>query len=152
MRIAALQTGTVSGTIKLIFALKADGATLPATGLDRPITIPRSAPTIQSVKLVRTSTGLEIHVQGFSPPRELTEADITFTAAPGATLQTTSVTESLASVGTKWYQSAASDAFGSQFILVLPFTASQGSVDAVGSASVKLKDSQGTSQAVSGSF
>jgi hypothetical protein len=62
------------------------------------------------------------------------------------------LTESLTSVATKWYQSTASDAFGSQFILVLPFTASQGSVDAVGSASVKLKNSQGTSPAVSGTF
>jgi hypothetical protein len=149
VQIAALQTGTVSGVIKLSFALQAGGATV---NLDRTITIHRSVPTIQSVKLVRTSTGMEIHVQGFSPPRELTEADITFTAAPGATLQTTSLTESLTSVATKWYQSTASDAFGSQFILVLPFTASQGSVDAVGSASVKLKNSQGTSPALSGTF
>jgi hypothetical protein len=104
------------------------------------------------VKLVRTSTGLEIHVQGFSPPRELTEADLAFLAAPGANLQTTSLTIPLTDVGTKWYQSTASDAFGSGLILVVPITASQGSLDAVGSASVKLKNSQGTSQAVSGTF
>jgi hypothetical protein len=36
--------------------------------------------------------------------------------------------------------------------LVLPFTASQGSVDAVGSVSVVLKNAQGSSQAANGTF
>jgi hypothetical protein len=88
-------------------------------------------------------------VVGFSPERDLTEADLTFTAAPGATLQTTNVTENLASIATTWYQSAVSTQYGSQLMLVLPFTASQGSVDAVGSVSVVLKNAKGSSPATS---
>ena len=101
---------------------------------------------------LRTSAGLEVHVVGFSPSRELTEADLNFTAAPGATLQTTTVTENLASVATTWFKSAGSTQYGSQLMLVLPFTASQGSVDAVGSVSVVLKNAKGSSPSASGTF
>jgi hypothetical protein len=116
------------------------------------ITVPRAVPTIQSVKLVRTSAGLEVHVIGFSPPRDLTEADLTFTAAPGSTLQTTTVTENISSVANAWYQSTASGQYGSLFMLVLPFTASTGSVDAVGSVSVVLKNAEGTAPSLSGTY
>jgi hypothetical protein len=143
-----LQTGTVSGTITLTLTLTAGGTQL--LSLHNTVTIPRSAPVIQSVKLVRTSAGLEIQVVAFSPSRDLTAADVTFTAAPGATLHTTTLTENLASVATAWYQSTGSVQYGSQLMLVLPITASQGSVDAVGSVSVVLKNAQGSSQATSG--
>jgi hypothetical protein len=146
----AFQTGTVSGVITLSFALVTGGAELP--GFDQTITIPRSAPVIQTVQLVKNSAGLEIHVVGFSPSRDLTEADLTFTAATGASLQTTKVSESLASVAAAWYQSTGSAQYGSQLMLVLPFNASQGSVDAVGSVSVVLKNAQGSSQTANGSF
>ena len=149
----ALQTGTVSGTITLSFTLAADGSEL--RDFQNTITIPRAVPVIAQsggVKLVRTSAGLEIHLVGFSSSRDLTEVDLTFTAAPGATLQTTKLTENLASVATAWYQSTGSAQYGSQLMLVLPFTASQGSVDAVGSVSVVLKNAEGSSQAASGTF
>lgn len=146
----ALQTGTVSGTITLSFALAAGGSEL--RDFQNTITIARSVPAIQSVKLVRTSAGLEVHVVGFSSSRDLTEADLTFTAAPGATLQTAKLTVDLGSVATAWYKSTASAQYGSQFLLVLPFTASQGSVDAVGSVSVVLKNAEGSSQSASGTF
>jgi hypothetical protein len=147
----ALQTGTVSGAIKLSFALQAGGADLDASGLDRSITIARSVPSF-TVSVVKSANGFEIHVTGYSTPRELTEADLTFTAAAGANLQTTSVTEGLTAVAQQWYQSATSGQFGSQFILVLPFTASQGSISAVGSVTVKLKNSQGISPGTSANF
>ena len=147
-----LQTGTISGTITLNFTLTAAGVPLPATGLDQTITIPRSAPVIQSVQMAKNSTGFEIHIKGYSSPRDLAEADLTFTAAAGANLVTTRLTESLTSVATAWYQSAGSAQFGSQFLLVLPFTASQGSVDAVGSVAVVLKNSQGSSPSATGTF
>jgi hypothetical protein len=148
----ALQTGTVSGAITMTFALQAGGAELPATGLDRTITIPRAVPAIQSVKMVKSSTGFEIHVVCISTSRDLTEVDLTFTPASGASLQTTSITESLASVAAKWYQTAGSAQYGSGLMLVLPFTASQGSVDAVGSVSAALKNAQGSSPSSSGTF
>jgi hypothetical protein len=147
-----LQTGTVSGSIKLTFSLQAAGANLPVTGLDRTIAISRSAPTIQSVQILKSAGAFQIKVVGFSTPRELTQAILKFTATAGGNLQTTDITESLADVGTKWFTSATSAQFGSQFILLLPFTATQGSVSTVASVSVELSNSQGTSQAVGANF
>jgi hypothetical protein len=102
--------------------------------------------------MVKNSTGFEIHLGCISTSRDLTEVDLTFEAAPGASLQTTSITENLASVAARWYQTAASAQYGSGLMLVLPFTASQGSVDAVRSVSVVLKNAQGGSESSSGSF
>ena len=42
--------------------------------------------------------------------------------------------------------------FGSQFILVMPFTATQGSISAVASVSVVLKNSTGASPVSSATF
>jgi hypothetical protein len=148
----ALQTGTVSGSVKLTFALQAAGADLPVTGLDRTITIPRSAPTIQSVQILKSAGTFQIKVVGFSAPRELTQARLKFSAAAGGNLQTTDISESLSDVGTQWFKSAASAQFGSQFILLLPFTATQGSIDMVASVTVQLTNSQGSSQPVGASF
>jgi hypothetical protein len=55
-------------------------------------------------------------------------------------------------VGQQWYQNASSAQFGSQFILVLPFTTSQGSISAVSSVTVKLKNSQGISGGAGANF
>jgi len=55
-------------------------------------------------------------------------------------------------VGTKWFTSATTAQFGSQFILLLPFTATQGNISTVASVSVELANSQGASQAVGATF
>ncbi len=128
------------------------GVDLDATGLTQTIKIARAAPAIQSVNVSRNANGFTIQVLGLSTPRELTEVDLHFTAAAGANLQTTSLNESLTAVGSKWYQSQASAQFGSQFILVLPITASQGSATAVSGVDVVLKNSTGASQKVSATF
>jgi hypothetical protein len=148
----ALQTGSVSGTITLTFALQAVGVDLDASGLSQTIKIARAAPAIQSVNVTRTASGFTIQVQGLSTPRELTEVNLHFTQASGANLQTTDLAESLTAVSKQWYQSQASAQFGSQFILVLPITASQGSATAVSGVSVVLKNSTGDSPKVSATF
>jgi hypothetical protein len=72
-----------------------------------------------------------------------------FTPATGQTLQTTSLTVSLTSAAATWFQSSTSDQYGSQFILTLPFTVTDGSASAIGSISVQLVNDQGTSAAAS---
>jgi hypothetical protein len=148
----ALQTGSVSGTITLTFSLQAVGVDLDATGLTQTIKIARAAPAITSVNVSRNATGFTIQVLGLSTPRELTEVDLHFTAAAGANLQTTDLNESLTAVSNKWFQSQASAQFGSQFLLVLPITASQGSATAVGGVDVVLKNSTGASPKSSATF
>ncbi len=145
-----LQTGTVAGAITLDFTFEAGSVQL--TTFNRTITIPRTAPTITAVTVVTNANTFQVEVTGFSTPRELTEADLTFTQAAGASLQTTSAIIDLTAVGKQWFQSAGSAQFGSQYILVLPFTASQGSISAVASVTVTLKDSEGSSSSASANF
>jgi hypothetical protein len=85
-------------------------------------------------------------VDGFSTPREVTQASFSFTPAPGKTLQNATLT--IPNVGdafTNWYQSPDSLQEGSQFRLTVPFTV-QGNADDVASVSVTLTNSVGTSQ------
>ena len=117
----SLQTGTVSGTIHLSFALKAAGADLPVTGLDQSLTIARSAPVIQRVDVQRSGTTITISVVAFSPPRELTQAHLVFTPTPGSNLQTTDVVEKLNDPAAQWYSSATSVQYGSQVLVVFGF-------------------------------
>jgi len=145
----ALQTGTVAGTINLDVTLQANNGV--SASLSNSVKIARSAPVIRSVTMVKTTGGFEIHITAFSTSRELTEADLQFTAAAGGSLQTTSLVINVAAPASQWFQSAASAPFGSQFVLVLPFTV-QGGVDSIGGASVLLKNSVGTSQSSSATF
>jgi hypothetical protein len=148
----SLGTGTVSGTIGMAFSLQAGGANLPTTGLDRSITIARSAPVIKSVDFIKSGTSFQVRVVGYSTPRELTQVHLRFTAAAGASLQTVDVTVPLSSVAGPFFANSGSAQFGGQFELLLPFTASQGSASAVGSVTVDLSSNTGTSQPVSANY
>jgi|HubBroStandDraft_1064217.scaffolds.fasta_scaffold01291_11 hypothetical protein len=146
----ALQTGTVAGTITLTVSWQAGGATLPSpAALTQTIQIAPAVPVITAVSATTTSSGFQVTVTGYSNTREASQAVLQFTPASGQTLQTTSVTVSLTSAATSWFQSSASDQYGSQFILTLPFTVSNGSASAIGSVSVQLVNSQGSSTSAS---
>jgi hypothetical protein len=91
-------------------------------------------------------------VSAYSNTREVSQAVLQFTPASGQSLQTTSLTVSLTSAASTWFQSGTSDQYGSQFVLTLPFTVTDGSVSAIGSVSVQLVNSQGTSASASGTL
>jgi len=142
----ALQTGTVAGTITLTVSWQAGGATLPIpAALTQTIKIAPAAPVISAVTASTTSSGFQVVITGYSNTREVSQALLQFTPAAGQTLQTTSLTVSLATAGPTWFQSSTSDQYGSQFILTLPFTVTNGSASTIGSVSVQLVNSQGTS-------
>jgi hypothetical protein len=146
----ALQTGTVAGTITLTVSWQAGGATLPSpAALTQAIQIAPAVPAISAVTASTTSSGFQVAITGYSNTREVSQAVLQFTPAAGQTLQTTSQTVSLTSAATTWFQSSASDQYGSQFILTLPFTVTDGSASAIGSVSVQLVNSQGTSTSAS---
>jgi len=142
----ALQTGTVAGTIALTVSWQAGGATLPSpAALTQTIQIAPAVPAIGAVTATTTASGFQVAITGYSNTREASQALLQFTPAAGQTLQTTSLTVSLSSASTTWFQSSTSDQYGSQFILTLPFTVTNGSASAIGSVSVQLVNSQGTS-------
>ncbi|HLK62359.1 MAG TPA: Ig-like domain-containing protein [Bryobacteraceae bacterium] len=153
----AVQVGSVAGTITVkLQTLTANGVSvLPTTQVVATITIARSAPVIVpgSVKITNiTSTGFTVVLDGSSNTRDLTSATLTFTAASGATLNGASETVSLTTPANTWFSDAGAGrgvANGGAFSLSIPFNYS-GDPNAIGTVSVTLTNSAGTSAAVSG--
>ncbi|HEY6344829.1 MAG TPA: putative Ig domain-containing protein [Bryobacteraceae bacterium] len=142
-----LATGTTAGTITITTALTAAGATLPAPA-PTIITIPKSSPVITNVTFSNTGGSLTVTVTGYSPTRDMVSGNFTFSPASGSTLAQSQVTVQLGSAFTTWYQNTASYAYGTEFLLTMPFTVSGNAAD-VTSVSVTLTNSFGTSSAAS---
>lgn len=150
---AGLQTGTVAGTIVITLAhIEAGGVDMtPSPAPTQTIVVNRQAPTITSVAVVRTGTGFEVQIGGYSTPREVTQARFTFAAAAGSNVQTSDMTVPVGSTFTTWYIDPASRQFGSMFRYVQPFTV-QGGVNGLASVTVTLSNSIGTSQPATANF
>jgi hypothetical protein len=146
----ALQTGTVAGAINLNLSLQSAGGEVTATAA-RTLHVLRAAPATRALQVVHTTGGFELHVTGYSTPRQLTQAVVQFTPSAGSDLQTTQLTIPLADLASSWYRSAASSAFGSQFTLVLPF-AIQGNAAGIDSVSVSLVNNLGNSPTLSSKY
>ncbi len=147
-----VQTGSVAGRIEITARFTSDGEDItPDPAPVQVMTVRRAAPVIQSVRIVRTTGGFEVHVVGLSSPRDMSQAAFRFTARTGANLETTQVTVDVGSVFSNWYQGEQSFPFGSTFLYVQPFTV-QGDSNAVASVSVTLTNSAGTSQPASANF
>ncbi|SPF37513.1 hypothetical protein SBA4_2010018 [Candidatus Sulfopaludibacter sp. SbA4] len=117
-----------------------------------PITVPRLAPVIVpgSVKITSiTSSGFQVILDASSTPRDLTGATFTFAAAPNATLNGTSQTVSLTTAASGWFVPANENPSGGTFSLTVPFPFT-GNTSALGTVSVTLTNSAGTSVAQSG--
>jgi len=121
----------------------------PTTAPSRSVQIPSSVPVLQSVQ-VQSFTGNQIVllVTGYSTPRNLSTLTFQFTGATGKNLQTSSLTLNVSGAFTSWYDSTASDVFGSQFSVTVTATVT-GDPTALQSVSVTATNSQGTSTAQS---
>jgi hypothetical protein len=150
-----VQVGTVSGTITLTLKLTAAGIDVtPASPVPTTtLVVPKSVPKIVTATVTRTSGGFNLVVVGYATSRELVSATVTFTAASGVTLSSSTATVSLASVFTTWYQSSASAPYGSNFSLTMPFTFTNATATApLTSVSVVLTSAQGNSTTVSAGY
>jgi hypothetical protein len=96
-----------------------------------------------------TSSGFQVVITGYSNTREASQAVLQFTPASGQTLQTTSLTVSLTDATAQWFPNSQSYPYGGTFTLTLPFNVTSGSASAIGSISVQLVNSQGTSTSAS---
>jgi hypothetical protein len=143
----ALQTGTVAGAISLSLSIDSPGGETIATSTQS-LHVTRAAPVTRSMLLVKTSGGFELHIAGYSTPRQLTQATVQLTPAAGANLQTTQLSIPLADLASNWYQSSAANLFGSQFTLILPFTI-EGDTAGIDTVSVSLANDEGNSPMVS---
>jgi hypothetical protein len=141
-----LATGTTAGTITITTALTTANLTLPPGSTV--ITIPKSSPVITNVTFSNTGGSLTVTVTGYSPTRDMVSGNFTFSPASGSTLAQSEVTVQLGSAFTTWYQNTASYAYGTEFLLTMPFTVSGNAADVI-SVSVTLTNSFGTSSAAS---
>jgi large repetitive protein len=143
-----LATGTAAGTITLAATLSAAGVNVtPTPAPSETITIPASAPVIQSVTFANTSGSLAVTVTGYSTTRDMVSGVFTFAPVTGSTLSQSAITVQLGSAFSAWYQSSASNQFGGQFLLTVPFSVSGDAAD-VASVSVTLTNSKGASATV----
>ena len=153
-----LQTGTVAGTITLTPSFITDGGInlTPAIPPSLNLTVAQSAPRLLSVQVSgKTASSLNLLITGYATGRSLTQIDIQFTPVAGENLATTKLSLPVGPSFTAWYQSTASQAFGSQFTLTLPLTL-QGDLTnvttltaAIQSVSVTLTNNQGVSSSQS---
>ena len=145
----AIQTGTVAGTITITASLTADGADItPARPPLVTLRIERAAPAIQRVRFIRTGNAVSAEVTGYSTSRDVTQASFSFSAGPGQSLQTSTVTASVEEVFSRWFQDPASTPFGSQFVFIQNFTVS-GEVASVNLTSVTLTNRVGAATSTS---
>lgn len=152
---AALQSGTVAGTIRITAALESAGTDVtPSPAPACAITVARAAPVITDLRLERTASGFNLYVTGYATPRQVLEARYRFLPKSGYDWQPIEIVlpqETLASRFTDWFRSGASAQFGSQFTLLQPFTVDQ-NYYTIGSVVVALRNAEGISAEKSATF
>jgi hypothetical protein len=134
-----LLTGTVSGTVRLTATFDNGPLNLPVASA----TILGSAPAITNVAALRTSSGLEIRITGYSPTRRVTSVEFAFDVKTGNTTQVVTLQRDADADFTAWYRNSASTAFGSAFSFVQSFTV-QGDTSAITTVTVRLANAQGS--------
>ena len=151
----SLQTGTVAGTLAFSIGNVSVGTTAVTLSNNPSLNVsaPGQAPGITNVSIQQMSSGFNIVVTGYSNTREITEADFTFTPVSGGQLQTTtfSLTDAAATFQS-YYASDASVAVGSEFVYTQTFNVTTGSIGSLQSVTITLKNTQGSSSAVTANF
>ncbi len=153
-----LQTGTVASAITLTptFATEAgDISVTPSNPATLQFTIAPAAPVLIAVTLSGVSTNsFTLNVTGYTTTRSLTDLNVQFTAATGFNLSSTQATVDLSQVSSLWFESTASEAFGGQFTVSVPFTL-QGTLptgktllQAISAVSATISNSVGTSNSL----
>ena len=142
-------TGSTAGTIAVTIRLVASGVDVTPATLTAPVAvaIPATAPSITSVTIDRTGKSMALTILGLSSTRDMTQATFHFTPATGESLATTDLTVDITQQFTTYYQGTGSDAFGTTFKYLQPFTLTS-DADKVGSVTVILTNSIGASEPV----
>ncbi len=123
-----LQTGTVAGNIALTpsFITVDGGVNLtPSNPQTLVLSVAQSAPRLLSVVVgSKTNSSFTLQVTGYSTCRTLTQMDFAFTPAGGENVATTKLSIPVESAFFAWYQSSASQSYGSLFTATVTFSIS----------------------------
>jgi hypothetical protein len=148
----SIRQDTVAGTISVELVSLLDGirdvTPLPHV-IAPPLVVPKIAPVITDVGFQNeTATGFDIVVSGYSTPRDMVSATVTFAAPEGASLD---VSQGFANIDLRtqfdaFYRSAVGMEAGSTFTgLRIPVTI-DGDKTAIASVKVVLTNSVGSSE------
>ncbi len=153
-----LQTGTVAGNVTLTpsFATQAGNVDLtPSAPQLLQFNVAPAPPTMIAIQVTGVSaTAFTIQATGFATTRTLTSMSVQFTTEPGFSMPTAQFTLDLTQVSVLWFQSTASQAFGGQFSVTIPFTfqgavaAGQSVTNAIASVSVTMSNALGASNSI----
>jgi hypothetical protein len=153
-----IQTGSVSGAIILTpsFATESGFNLTPDSVGTLRLAVPPGPPRLLNLQIgARTQNSLVLAITGLATTRTLTRVEFRFTPAPNFNVPTTNLTVNIESDASAWFRSTASQAFGGQFFIQIPFTlrSDQASVtsplDALQSVSVTASNEQGSSNSLS---
>ena len=121
-----LQTGTVASSITLTptFATQSGGIDVtPASPATLQFTVAAAPPVLLAIQAAnQTASSFSLVVTGYSTTRTLTTLTLQFTPASGISIGSSQITTDLKQAATVWFQSTASQVFGGQFAVTVPFT------------------------------
>lgn len=153
-----IQTGTVASTITLTpsFATQAGGVDLnPASPATLQLVVAPAAPVLVALEISgQAANGFTINVTGFTTTRTLTSWNLQLNAAPGFSLPTTQFSINVQPVSKVWFLGSASQSFGGQFTISIPFTfqgnvsANQTILNSIASVSATIANEVGTSNSI----
>jgi hypothetical protein len=119
-----LQTGTVAETATLAatFATTGGANLTPSSPPTLQFTIPSEAPVLVTAQVTNTtSNSFDLAITGYSTIRSLSSLNVTFTAASGFNIQASIPAIDVGQGSTAWFSSPASEAYGGQFTITMPF-------------------------------
>ncbi|HEX4137651.1 MAG TPA: choice-of-anchor D domain-containing protein [Bryobacteraceae bacterium] len=120
-----LQTGSTSGAIVLTptFTTASNVPLTPAASQNLQLVIPPTAPVLIGAQVTaQTAAGLTLAITGVSNSQTLTQLSFSFTTAANYNVTGADVNVPVSSVASAWFQSAAAQTFGGQFVATIPFT------------------------------
>jgi hypothetical protein len=157
-----LQTGTVASTVTLTpsFATqKGDVDVTPSSPSTLQFTVAAAAPALIAITAgTQGSNTIVLNVSGYSTTRSLTSMTVQFTVAAGFNVTTSQLTVDLTQAAATWFQSSASDEFGGQFVVSVPFTfqgtapSGQSILNSVTSVTATVSNDHGTSSSLQASL
>jgi hypothetical protein len=140
-------TGTTAGTITITaqFTDVAMNDVTPSPAPTTTLAVNATVPGTPTARITTPAPGqFNVAVTGFSSTRDMVRALFHFMPTTGTTLTSADITVDLASAFSAWYANTASNVFGSEFTLTIPFTYQANAIPFT-AVTVTLTNSKGTS-------
>ena len=110
------QSGTVAGTVTFSAVLMVQNVNITPVAPTTTVVVPPGPPQIQRIDLGnQTTTSFQVLITGYASTRQVSQLQFQFAPAPGATLQSQTLSVDTTSPFNTWYQSTGSQQYGSQF-------------------------------------